>query len=78
MTYNRAYDYESIVHYPSILNAQKAKEQLDAPLLKWKNGGRGFTPPSEAMDENTERTLFGRVPTAGDIEALKMMYPWNG
>ncbi|KAJ4323925.1 hypothetical protein N0V94_001569 [Neodidymelliopsis sp. IMI 364377] len=72
------YDMISIMHYPSISNARKAQKYTDLPLLRWKKGGPGYAPPKEATDQNSEIIRFGMEPTRTDVEALKMMYPWNG
>jgi hypothetical protein len=78
MTYDRVYDMMSIMHYPSISNARKAQKYTDLPLLRWKKGGPGYAPPKEATDQNSEIIRFGMEPTRTDVEALKMVYPWNG
>ncbi|KAF1849685.1 uncharacterized protein K460DRAFT_349848 [Cucurbitaria berberidis CBS 394.84] len=82
VTASEDYDVGSIMHYPSISGWKGGEWSIKAaPLVKWKNGGKDFTPPSEVTEENAE-LIFADMknlgPSSKDIEVLKKLYPWEG
>ncbi|KAH4107762.1 hypothetical protein HBI80_129040 [Parastagonospora nodorum] len=78
------YDVSSIMHYYSRQAGNWRQGEAvtihNSPLIKWKNGGKDFTPPSVVNDENAEIIDFtwGRGPSDGDLEGIRAMYPWIG
>ncbi|KAF2112522.1 hypothetical protein BDV96DRAFT_601930 [Lophiotrema nucula] len=49
-----------------------------APLTRWKNGGPNFDPPKERTADNSVLLDYIAIPSPGDVEAIKVLYPWNG
>jgi len=76
------YDIKSIMHYYSRQGGNwKISERrtiYNSPLIKWKNGGKGFIPPAVVNDQNAEMMDFrwGYGPSDGDLEGIRIMYPW--
>lgn len=76
------YDVKSIMHYASLSGWKGGQWSVKtAPLVKWKNGGKDFTPPSEVTEDNAE-FIFADLndigPSGKDVEVVKQLYPWEG
>ncbi|KAH7094349.1 hypothetical protein FB567DRAFT_565664 [Paraphoma chrysanthemicola] len=85
VSHNKEYDVNSIMHYLSS-TANKAdvggsipRTVYNSPLVKWKNGGERYTPPEKVTEENAELIPdnMAAIPSKGDYEGIKAMYPWQ-
>lgn len=79
------YDYSSIMHYSSeAWSSNGASDNPEestvhnVPLVRWKAGGRGYEPPGEVTERNAELIPFNTMPSEGDVEGVKALYPWLG
>lgn len=53
----------------------------NTPLVKWKQGGEGYQPPTDATDANAEVYTWDYTnggPSDQDAEGIKALYPWEG
>ncbi|KAH3908083.1 hypothetical protein HBI56_192880 [Parastagonospora nodorum] len=77
-TFGKVYDDFSIMQYPSEANSFWDAEKIDQyPLVKWKK--TGDQAPPTGTKPTKENADFIRQPagvSAGDVEGVKMMYPW--
>lgn len=84
MVLGKDYDINSIMHYNShqagIWRQGKVIAIHKSPLIKWKNGGKDFTPPAVVNDQNPE--LIGLTwkdgPSDDDLEGIRAIFPWIG
>ncbi|KAH7094348.1 hypothetical protein FB567DRAFT_585730 [Paraphoma chrysanthemicola] len=80
--HSRPYDLDSIMHYHSAEGSNLVHGEAtvqNAPVVKWKGGKEGFKPPKAVTDLNAEiiRPNTLKESSGGDVEAIRMLYPWG-
>jgi hypothetical protein len=82
---SQEYDRTSIMQYSSFayqrpeINDQTATVN-NVPLIMWKAGAPDYTPPMPPTSEwaFVMKVSYQSGPSAGDVEGVRLAYPWEG
>jgi hypothetical protein len=48
----------------------------NCPLVRWRQGGPNYIPPTQHNDKNAVSIYPNMKPSAGDVEMIKAIYPF--